>query len=316
MLRREPLLTIRLRGGSADEGRISIDGLTQTLKKVQLCVKRLGLVLSGQVGTAKPGRIKGDVEAACILDVVAIEPGSFVVALDIPAAEENQEDLFGIQKPLGQLAVERMLDGIDLLGQDSPRLVNEFDYGVLVALRDASHLLERGIDTVEFTRKRNGTPARVVNMDRLVRGRVLQNITSPIKSAVEIKGTIREVDLEHRSCQIYPQSGVHVDCVFSESHELAIKELLDTYVRAVGEATLRETDGRITKMQIQDIEGFDQAPVADFQEAARKPKTGRELLVALRSSGLVGMWKDRADISDSSEFARRLRETAQKRNRE
>jgi hypothetical protein len=297
-------------------GRVSIDGLTQTLKQVQLCVKRLGLVLSGVIGTAKPGRIKGDVEASCNLDVVVIEPGSFMVALDLRTEQETDLDLLGIQVPLGQLAVDKMLEGIDLLAQDTPRLVNEFDYGVLVALRDATHLLERGIECVEFTRRRNGAPARVVNIDRRVRGRVLENIATPIKSAVEIKGTLREVDLEHRSCQIYPQSGLRVDCVFSENHEPSIKELLDTYVRALGEATLREADGRIKKMQIQDIEGFDQATVLDLEAAPPKPRTGRELLAALRSSGLVGMWKDRTDIGDSSEYARTLRESAQRRERE
>jgi len=315
MLRREPLLQIRLAGGPADEGRVSLDALTHTLKNVQLCVKRLGLVLSGQVGTAKPGRIKGNVEAACNLDVVAIEPGSFLVALDTPAGQERQEDLFGGQKTLGELAVDRMLDGIDLLARDDPRLANEFDYGVLVALRDASHLLERGIERVEFVRCQNGSPRRVVNLDRVVRSRVLQNIANPIKSAVDIRGVLREVDLEHRSCEIYPQSGVRVDCLFSEKHEAVIKELLGTGVRAVGEATLREADGHIKKMQIQDIEGFDQAAPADHEETPRRPTTGRELLAALRSSGVVGMWKERTDISDSPEFARKLRQKAQRRER-
>lgn len=45
-----------------------------------------------------------------------------------------------------------------------------------------------------------------------------------------------------------------------------------------------------------------------------EPRTGRELLQALRASGLVGMCRDRQDIGDSSEFARKLRERAQKRN--
>jgi hypothetical protein len=316
MPRREPLLTIRLEGGAVQEGRVSVDALTEVLKKVQLCVKRLGLVLTGQTGTAKPGRIKGEVEAACNLDVVAIEPGSFLVGVDIPVGQGPQQDLFGTREPLGQVAIDKMLEGIELLGQDSPRLVNEFDYGVLVALRDASHLLDRGIDHVEFTRRGNGAPRRRVNLNRRVRERVLENITGPIKSAVEVKGVLREVDLEHRSCQIYPQSGLHIDCSFQEQHEPLIIELLDSFVVATGEATLREADGRIKSMQIQDIEGREQAPTLAAEGPAVKPKTGRELLQALRASGLVGMWQDRQDIGDSSEFARRLRERAQKRNRE
>jgi len=35
------------------------------------------------------------------------------------------------------------------------------------------------------------------------------------------------------------------------------------------------------------------------------------LLAEISDTGFVGMWKDRADIRDSSEFARRLRERAQ-----
>jgi hypothetical protein len=33
----------------------------------------------------------------------------------------------------------------------------------------------------------------------------------------------------------------------------------------------------------------------------------------LRQSGLIGLWKDRDDIQDSSAYARRLREQSQKR---
>lgn len=328
MPRREPLLTIRLEGDAAQEGRVSVDALTQVLKKVQLCVKRLGLVLTGQTGTPKPGRIKGEVEAACNLDVVAIEPGSFLVGVDIPVGQGPQQDLFGTQEPLGQVAIDKMLEGIELLGQDSPRLINEFDYGVLVALRDASQLLDRGIDHVEFARRTNGVPARRVRLTRRVRERVLENITGPIKSAVEVKGVLREVDLERHSCQIYPQPGLHVDCSFQEQHETLIKELLDSLVVATGQATLREADGRIKRMYIQDIQGYEDVqgyedikghghalPLTDEGPVA-KPRTGRELLEALRASGLVGMWRDRQDIGDSSEFARKLRERAQKRHRE
>jgi hypothetical protein len=33
----------------------------------------------------------------------------------------------------------------------------------------------------------------------------------------------------------------------------------------------------------------------------------------LRQSGLIGLWKDRSDLEDSSTYARRLRERAQQR---
>jgi len=43
-----------------------------------------------------------------------------------------------------------------------------------------------------------------------------------------------------------------------------------------------------------------------------RPLTARQLL----QSGLIGLWRDRTDIGDSVAFARRLREQAQRRNRE
>lgn len=42
----------------------------------------------------------------------------------------------------------------------------------------------------------------------------------------------------------------------------------------------------------------------------RSPLTARKLL----HSGLIGLWKDREDIQDSTEYARQLRERAQKRH--
>lgn len=42
----------------------------------------------------------------------------------------------------------------------------------------------------------------------------------------------------------------------------------------------------------------------------RPPLTSRDLL----NSGLIGLWKDRDDIGDSVEFARHLREKAQRRD--
>lgn len=57
-----------------------------------------------------------------------------------------------------------------------------------------------------------------------------------------------------------------------------------------------------------------QEPRADLPtEPPRKLRTGKELLDELRASGFVGAWKDRTDIGDSVEFARRVRERAQQR---
>lgn len=46
---------------------------------------------------------------------------------------------------------------------------------------------------------------------------------------------------------------------------------------------------------------------------ASKPKQPRMTAKALLNSGLVGLWGDRTDITDSAVYARQLREQAQRR---
>lgn len=41
--------------------------------------------------------------------------------------------------------------------------------------------------------------------------------------------------------------------------------------------------------------------------------TGKEFLAILEETGAIGMWADRDDIGDSSEFARKLRKSAETR---
>jgi hypothetical protein len=49
---------------------------------------------------------------------------------------------------------------------------------------------------------------------------------------------------------------------------------------------------------------------------ADSPAAGEKLTAArLRRSGLVGLWKKRADLGESADFARHLREQAQRRTR-
>ncbi len=45
-----------------------------------------------------------------------------------------------------------------------------------------------------------------------------------------------------------------------------------------------------------------------------KPKTAQELFRALTDNGFIGVWKDRTDIGDSSDYARKLRRRASTRH--
>jgi hypothetical protein len=83
----------------------------------------------------------------------------------------------------------------------------------------------------------------------------------------------------------------------------------------VTEESILEALQRLPRERWADVLNFieSQAPATATSDApGRKIMTARDLL----NSGLVGMWKDRTDIDDNHEFARRLREQAQTRGRE
>ncbi len=53
--------------------------------------------------------------------------------------------------------------------------------------------------------------------------------------------------------------------------------------------------------------------IRSLRERMAENSSGELTVGDLRRSGLLGMWKDRKDIEDSSLYARQLREAAQKR---
>lgn len=54
-------------------------------------------------------------------------------------------------------------------------------------------------------------------------------------------------------------------------------------------------------------------PALGAGAAADQETAGSQMLTELMATGAIGMWKNRDDIQDSSEFARQLRERAQTR---
>ncbi len=126
-----------------------------------------------------------------------------------------------------------------------------------------------------------------------------------------IKGTLRAVDLERNTCQIFVAKGKFANCTYDESIEWQIKDAFDHEVEATGEVITPTSNGsngssrNAEWLRIEKVEKIeDEDEEFDFEAAGIKPFTGRDLL----ESGLIGMWKDRTDMDDSNNFARGLRE--------
>lgn len=133
-------------------------------------------------------------------------------------------------------------------------------------------------------------------------------------AAVAIKGALQEVNLEEGSFRVYPcrvdGGRSFVMCRYCEvRHETQVKLALGKQVVVTGEPTREKTNGEIEELAVSGIEILPDAPAPTARREARA-LTARELL----ASGLVGAWRDRGDIGDSQEFARLLRERAERRS--
>ena len=82
-------------------------------------------------------------------------------------------------------------------------------------------------------------------------------------------------------------------------------------MEAVRLNTVVKKDGEITMRGLPFKKGDRVEMILLSESASANPRalTARRL----RQSGLVGLWKNRVDIVDSAEFARQLREQAQRR---
>lgn len=84
-------------------------------------------------------------------------------------------------------------------------------------------------------------------------------------------------------------------------------------VKALRTYTIVEKDGEINLTGLPCKKGQRVETIILFQtpQGAKISLTAQRLL----DSGLIGLWKDRTDIGDSTAYARRLREQAQRRDR-
>ena len=75
-----------------------------------------------------------------------------------------------------------------------------------------------------------------------------------------------------------------------------------------------EQDGRLllTELPFRKGQAIDLILLGDLPAKTPKPLLTADVLL---QSEIVGLWKDRQDIGDSTEYARQLREQAQQRRR-
>ncbi len=245
---RPPILTLRVKGPTTKGGRMPLSALLQLGTHIQAAVERVGRVLVGQMDSRRPGRKPQEILQECGLEVVALNRGSFEMALDLPRTKFELMDL-------GVSAVEHLLEGVEVIAGDGGELPAGYDLGVLHSLRDIGSLLGDGIDAVEIE-GRTKRYARTIAITPAVHERVARLIRSPVSNLRTVEGRLLMADFRHAGerCRLHPPMGEPISCRFDEALAERVYEYLRGYVRITGEAQEDPSSGRVLSLNIRDID--------------------------------------------------------------
>lgn len=229
-------LSLRLEGGSADEGRLPLPELLRVGGQVHAVLRDVATVLaSGSSG--QPGRVKKFIEAATELEVVAApRPGSFVLDLELPDTPGNfADELEGLDlgPHLGHNALHALVTGINAL-DDSATLPPGFDRGVLRAIEKLRPTMTKGINRITLELSGNGDPD-IATIDDGRIGTARRLIKQPDKGPAVVEGKLQMVDVGRLECRVDRLPRSSVTCLFPEHLRNDVLAAITKYVRVAGE---------------------------------------------------------------------------------
>lgn len=246
----EPLLLVRLDGPEVRGGRIPLSDLVLFGRHLQSAVYRVARVLLGDGRSVRPGKKPKGIESSCTLEVVAFQPGSFQMSLDLPRDQLQFEDT-----DLGVQALEHLIAGIDGLASDRPTLPAGYDEGVLFSWREAGKLLDHGLDKIEFRLNTHRAP-QVAFYTTKVHHRVVERILEPVQNQRSFEGRLLMADFREtgRRCRLNLPTGESIPCSFDDAKTDLILAGLLQHVRVTGEAEIDAVTGKIERVRIEDLE--------------------------------------------------------------
>ena len=237
------ILEVHLEGPAVKGHRISVDDFGRLIHNIQLATKRLGQRIAGQEGK-RTGRLVKDVEAACRLEIIAVHAGSVSVQLGLPPPAA-QPSIFG---DTGGLALERLLDGLEMLDRSDNEWPTDFDPAVVDPVLELGRILNHGVEKIEFKYGlREGKRRKTTYTPRL-RDRIEKRIAAPVRQQVTLIGFLLEIDFKDRTAEIHQTLGQVIKTSFPETLDEIVLAAAKRQVKIIGTGDKDET-GRIGKVE-------------------------------------------------------------------
>lgn len=250
---KRPLLKIRFEGTSIHEGRILYDDLSTFVSNVSLAIERI--INSIQTGESiKKGRPFKATQILSALEVVSTRKGSFGLALDL---RRNGQQFPGWD--MGEQAVDILMQGLKSI-ENEGQLPKEYDQGVMIALREAGRIIDRGIEKVSINSNSMLGSKRAL-YTQPTREKVISRLRKYEHGYAVVEGRLLMLDVEESKlrCRIRPSTGEPLGCRYDEDLAEQIMKYLRQFVQARGEATYDPTTGVITSLYIKDLEPIEES---------------------------------------------------------
>lgn len=252
MIERNAFFALKLEGPDVKPGRVRLEEFLRLGQEILRAVERVALVLQGSADSQRAGRRPQDIRAAISLDVVEVTRGSPSAVIRFERSDP-QSSIPGAD--LGFEAFEKFVEGLNVVTTGGDAHPSGYDAGVLLAVRDAGRVFDRGVDRIEFTLNRGTQPLRAV-YNREGYARVQRSITGPQLNKRTIEGRLLMADFKERGARlrVHPSSGEPVICLFDESLRDEVFRSILRFVRVTGEAREDPATSRIASITISDIE--------------------------------------------------------------
>lgn len=252
-VKRPPLLRIKFEGSAVHEGRILYDDLSTFVTNLSLAIDRI--LNSMLLGTSiKKGRPTKTAQLLSALEIAYVRKGSFHVALDLRRSEHQFPGW-----DMGEQAIDVFMLGLRAVQRGEP-LPEQYDMGVMMALRDAGTIIERGIDRVSIN-STSGLGNRRVLYTLPLRNGIKARLRKLERGYQEVEGRLVMLDIEEGKwvCRLRPSMGDPILCKFDEDLTEEIMKNARRFVRVAGEGTQDPITGKVTSLRVRDIEPIDEA---------------------------------------------------------
>jgi len=245
-------LVMELEGPEVRPGRVRFEDFVRLGQDMLRAVERVALVLQGSADSQRAGRRPQDNRAAISLDVTAVTHGSpsCIIRFERSNAQLSIPDAdFGLE------VFEKFVQGLNAVTSEGDAYPPGYDAGVLLAVRDAGRLFDRGIERIGLTLNHRARPLHVV-YNREGYTRIQKRIIGPQINKRTIEGRLLMADFKERGSRlrVHPSSGEPVICLFDESLRDEVYRGILHFVRVTGEAKEDPKSNRIVSITISDIE--------------------------------------------------------------